>query len=270
MQNLGFTPEVADRTTIEAARDAFQAEINVVNATADALVPINHWYSRISQWWKNYEWRMRHYFYLHLFVFFSNSLLCGLIVWLIERKRNFDFIDCWFIGSTCVFTCGLQTQEFSSFSLSSQIILLLFTLISGITVSTIPAILIKIHRIKRETATMVERSKMEPRSMMDSDALPIRKFISQQSFDSCLIETLQSLPSPYELRWRSYLILIALILFTCFCIYFFSFLSLGLWLKYQYESTSVLSPINGTKISPFYAALVISLTGFNQNGLSVW
>ena len=264
MKNLGFNFDETNVSTIAAARDAVQTEINVVNAAADAIVPMTPSYSKITNLWKNYHWRMRHYFYLHLCVFFSNSLFCGLIVWLIERERSMKFIDCWFISSTCVFTCGLQTVEFSSFSLASQIILLIFTLISGITVSTIPAILIKIRRIRREAATMIERS------LIGKKSLPIRKYLSQQSFDSVLNETLQALPSPYELRLKSYLILIGLILSTCFCIYLFSFLSLGLWLKYHYESTAILSPLNETKINPFYASLVISLTGFNQNGLSVW
>ena len=73
---------------------------------------------------------MRHYFYIHLCVFWCNAMLCGAIVWLIEAERV-PYIDCWFISATCVFTCGLQTYDFGSFRLASQIVMLGFTLISG-------------------------------------------------------------------------------------------------------------------------------------------
>ena len=128
MRNYGFTQDESDKDT---ARDMVQAEIEMINATADEVVPLTHCCSRISQWWKNYHWRMRHYFYLHLSVFFFNSLFCALIVWLIEQQQQLAFIDCWFISATCVFTCGLQTYDFSLFTRASQIVLLLFTLISG-------------------------------------------------------------------------------------------------------------------------------------------
>ena len=128
MRNYGYTSE---ESSADTARDVVQAEIEMINATADAVVPLTHCCSKIGQWWKNYRWRMRHYFYLHLSVFFFNSIFCAFILWLIEQQQKIAFIDCWFISATCVFTCGLQTYEFSSFTRASQIILLLFTLISG-------------------------------------------------------------------------------------------------------------------------------------------
>src|SRR4051812_33666903 len=137
----------------------------------------------------------------------------------------------------------------------------------GITVSTIPAILIRIYRLKREINETNEESPSI--SIRDSNTLPIRQFIRQDSFDSMHIQDrLQSLPTPQHLRVRSHLILIALILSTCFIIYLSSFLAMGIWLKYHYNPEDLSQ--DNTTINPFYAALVISITGFNQNGLSVW
>ena len=133
--------------------------------------------------------------------------------------------------------------------------------------STIPAIFIKIYRAKREINETNEESPSI--SIGDSHTLPIRQFIRQDSFDSMQIqERLQSLPTPQHLRVRSHLLLVVLILSTCFIIYLFSFLAMGIWLNYHY-SPEDLSQDN-TTINTFYAALVISITGFNQNGLSVW
>ncbi len=103
---------------------------------------------------------------------------------------------------------------------------------------------------------------------MTNDTLPLRQFVRHDSSDPVLNKHLQSLPNPEHLRVTAYIILIILILFTCFIIYLFSFLSIGFWLKYHYDPKDF-SQSNVT-INPFYASLVISVTGFNQNGLSVW
>jgi hypothetical protein len=130
MENLGFDREETSTSLPNSQRDVVQAHIDMINATADVTVPLTNWRSKFHKLWSDYQWRMRHYFYIHLSLFFTNTLLCGVIVWSIEQQ-SIPYIDCWFISATCVFTCGLQTYAFPSFSLSSQIILLIFTLISG-------------------------------------------------------------------------------------------------------------------------------------------
>ncbi len=140
----------------------------------------------------------------------------------------------------------------------------------GITVSTIPAIVIKIYRAKQEMNNKEEilSSPSSSLSTMENNPLPLRQFVRHNSDDPILNKYLQSLPNPQHLRVTAYIILIILILSTCFTIYFFSFLAIGFWLKYHYNPQDLLQA-NRT-IDPFYASLVISITGFNQNGLSVW
>ncbi|CAF4212706.1 unnamed protein product [Rotaria sp. Silwood2] len=167
-----------------------QAEINMINATADAVIPLGVWCSKWRKFWNNYEWRMRHYFYIHLSVFFCNTLLCGVIVWNIEQKRV-PYLDCWFTSATCVFTCGLETYDFGSFSQASQIILLIFTVISGITVSTIPAIFIKIYRVKREITPDEDIFS----STVNDNSLPITQIVQLNSSDPVLNQRLRLLPS---------------------------------------------------------------------------
>jgi hypothetical protein len=130
MENFGYVREESFVSATDNQRGVIQAHINMINTTADTVVPLSDWRSKFHKLWSDYQWRMRHYFYIHLCVFFCNTLLCGVIVWSIEEQQ-IPFIDCWFISATCVFTCGLQTYEFASFSQPSQIILLIFTLISG-------------------------------------------------------------------------------------------------------------------------------------------
>ena len=86
--------------------------------------------------------------------------------------------------------------------------------------------------------------------------------------DSRLYQRIQSLPCAQRLRVTAYILTVVLILATCFVIYFVSFLSMGLWLKYHYSPTDLMQA-NQT-MNPFYAAIVITITGFNQNGLSPW
>lgn len=102
----------------------------------------------------------------------------------------------------------------------------------------------------------------------DHDALPIKRLVPSEAIDSDIYQKLHSLPSPQRLRVTAYILMIVLILSTCFLIYFTSFLAMGLWLKYHYDPQDLLQA-NQT-INPFYAAIVITVTGFNQNGLSPW
>lgn len=133
--------------------------------------------------------------------------------------------------------------------------------------STIPAILIKIYRAKREINETNEESRSG--SIRDIPALPIQHFIRHDSFDSMQIQDrLKSLPTPQHLRVRSHIILIVLILSTCFIIYLISFLTIGIWLTYHYRPSDLAQ--GNVTINPFYAALVLSITGFNQNGVSIW
>jgi hypothetical protein len=130
MDNLAFQRKASFISLSDIEQDVIQAEIDTVNAAADVAVPISEWCSKFRRLWKDYKWRMRHYFYIHLFVFFCNTLICGAIVWAIEQYKV-PYIDCWFVSATCVFTCGLQTYDFALLSRSSQSVLLFYTWISG-------------------------------------------------------------------------------------------------------------------------------------------
>lgn len=130
MDNLGFQRNASVATLSGIHEDLLRARIDTVQAAANAALPLSEWRVRFQQLWKNYKWRMRHYFYIHLFVFFCNTLICGAIVWGIEQRRV-PYIDCWFVSATCVFTCGLQTYDFALLNRSSQSVLLFYTWISG-------------------------------------------------------------------------------------------------------------------------------------------
>jgi hypothetical protein len=98
--------------------------------------------------------------------------------------------------------------------------------------------------------------------------LLIKRLVPNATIDSNLYERVHSLPSPQRLRVTAYILMIVLIPSTCLVIYLTSFLAMGIWLKYHYDPKD-LSEGNITA-NPFYAAIVITITGFNQNGLSPW
>lgn len=123
---------------------------------------------------------------------------------------------------------------------------------SGITVSTIPAIFIRIYQAKRDVTR-------EEESVSVDDEI---------CSDPLLTAQLRSLPKPRCLRVRSHIILIVVILCTCVLIHLIAFVAMGFWLKYQYTPTQLLE--SNSSIDPFYAASIIVITGFNQNGLSPW
>ena len=135
----------------------------------------------------------------------------------------------------------------------------------GITVSTIPAIFIKIYRVQYEVISSEESASV---SAGDHDTLPVRRLLPSENSDSELYARIHSLPSPEQLRIRAYQLMIILILATCAVIYLTSFLAMGIWLKYQYNPVDLMQA-NQT-VDPFFAAIVLSITGFNQNGLSPW
>jgi hypothetical protein len=134
----------------------------------------------------------------------------------------------------------------------------------GITVSTIPAIFIKLYRVKNE----VIRSEESVAAAADNDILPIKRLGPTDEIDSDLHARMNSLPSPQRLRVIAYILMVILILSTCFVIYLTSFLAMGIWLRYHYAPEDILQA-NQT-MNPFYASIIITITGFNQNGLSPW
>ncbi|CAF1535386.1 unnamed protein product [Rotaria magnacalcarata] len=263
MDDFDFPRKPSCITISNLEEDVIKAEIDIVKATANIAVPLSEWRQRFRRLWRNYKWRMSHYFYLHLFVFFCNTLICGIIVWSIEQYK-IPYIDCWFISATCVFTCGLQTYDFALFSRSSQSVLLFYTWISGITVSTIPAIFIKLYRVKNEIISSEE----SVRRPSDIDTLPIQRMVPNETMDSDINERIQSLPTPHHLRVTAYILMIVLILSTCFVIYLTSFIAMGIWLKCHYDPKDLLQ--GNQTMNPFYASIVITITAFNQNGTSLF
>ena len=92
--------------------------------------------------------------------------------------------------------------------------------------------------------------------------------VPNETMDSDVNERIQSLPTPHHLRVTAYILMIVLILSTCFVIYLTSFIAMGIWLKYHYDPKELMQ--GNQTMNPFYASIVITITAFNQNGLSPW
>jgi hypothetical protein len=125
--------------------------------------------------------------------------------------------------------------------------------------------LIKIYRVKHEVVSS-EESNNQPTN--DQDVLPIKRLVRKETMDSDIYHHMNSLPSPQRLRITAYILMIVLILSTCFVIYLTTFLAMGIWLTYHYEPDDLRQA--NQSMNPFYAAIVLTITGFNQNGLSPW
>lgn len=221
--------------------------------------------SKVS-WWKKYRWRMRHYFYIHVITFILLGLIGGLSVFIIENHivRNqliiVRYIDAWFVAASCVCSCGLITLDFARLSTASQVFLMILTLASGITISTLPALIIKTHTHKRESGMRVD----------DDHSASYVQFGSNKHNKYSLEaqRRIARLPSAEKLRYRAYITCLVLIPIICSTIYISGYLSIALWLKIKYPPWYLLQ--DNQPINPWYASFIITVTGFNQNGLTPW
>jgi len=219
-----------------------------------------------TSWWKRYRWHMRDYFYIHVFVFIFNGLLGGLAVVIIEnyikpnRLMRVRFIDTWFVASSCVYNCGLTTLDFARLSTYSQVVLMLFTLASGITVSTLPALIIKSRTHKRERGLRVDDDHSAYQIPPQSE--------KNQEYSAAAQEKIARLPNAEQLRYRAYLFCLFLIPLTCITIYLCSYIFIASWIQTQYRPSQLRQ--DGRSINPWYASFIITVTGFNQNGLTPW
>jgi hypothetical protein len=221
---------------------------------------------------RRYPWKMRDYFYIHVSWFIINGLLGGLIIWLIENysaSRNklmeVRYLDAWFVSSSCVCSCGLTTLEFAQLSCASQMVLMVLTFISGITISTLPALIVKARTHKRVDEPSVDGDDGE----LDEDENDeVSKFNAQidRNLPPHIRSQLFSLPNAVQLRYRAYITCIVLILATCFTIYTIAFVGIGGWLRTHYTPEELLQ--DNSSVNPWYASFIITLTGFNQNGMT--
>jgi hypothetical protein len=221
---------------------------------------------------KRSTWKMTYYFYIHISLFIVNGFLCGLIVYLIENyssHRNLQmkvaYIDAWFVSSSCVYNCGLTTMDFAKLSQISQIILMVFTFISGITISTLPALVVKAHTHRNVEGITVDDDHGDLEDDND-DELPTFSLGRRQNLPQDIKNRIASLPTAAQLRYRAYITCIALILGTCFTIYSITYIAIGSWLTTQYTSEQLLQ--GNSSISPWFISFIVTITGFNQNGLT--
>ncbi|CAF1970342.1 unnamed protein product [Rotaria magnacalcarata] len=221
---------------------------------------------------RRYHWRMVYYFYVHVVLFIISSLLSGLIVWLIENHssaRNLemkvDYIDAWFMGGSCVCSCGLTTLDFAKLSRVSQSVLMFFTFISGVTFSTLPALIVKAHTHRRVEGITVD----DDHGDLDDenpDELPTFNIRHQRNLPEHLRNRLAQFPTAAQLRYRAYITCIVLIMGTCFTIYTITFVAIGSWLSGQYTSEQLLQ--GNSSVNPWFFSFIVTVTGFNQNGLT--
>jgi hypothetical protein len=221
---------------------------------------------------ERYHWKMTHYFYIHMVLFIINGFFCGLIVYLIENYssvRNEEikvaYVDAWFVSSSCVYNCGLTTLDFAKLSTVSQVILMVFTFISGITISTLPALVVKAHTHRKVEGITVDDDHGELEDET-TDELPTYNIRRRRNLPQHIRDRLDSLPTAAQLRYRAYIGCIVLILGTCFMVYSIAFVAIGSWLSTHYTSEQLLQ--GNSSVNPWYISFIVTITGFNQNGLT--
>lgn len=220
----------------------------------------------------HYQWKMTHYFYLHLSAYIFNGLFGGLLIILIENYSTppnpymkVSYLDAWFTTVSTICSCGLTTIDFAQLSQASQIIMMFFAFISGFAMSTLPALFIKAQTHKTALGTKVDddHDKYDPESGTESVLSNSR---SDQNLPLHIRAQLAKLPSPIQLRYRAYIMCIILIFGLYLTIYTTGFILVGTWLQ-THQSERYLMQNNAT-LSPWYISGSLTLFGFNQNGLA--
>lgn len=221
---------------------------------------------------QRYQWRMTHYFYIHLCYFLFNGFVGALIIWLIENYSStpnpymkLSYLDAWFTTVSTICSCGLTTVDFGQLSQASQIIMMFYAFISGFAVSTLPALVIKArsHRNSNETNVDDDNDGRKKREHEELHSFDIRKFRNippdvQAKFDR--------LPTPGQLRYRAYITCIILIVCIYATVYISGFISMGIWLHFHNTDEYLLQ--NNRTLSPWYVSGMLTLFSFNQNGLT--
>ncbi|CAF4158672.1 unnamed protein product, partial [Rotaria sp. Silwood2] len=158
-----------------------------------------------------------------------------------------QYVDAWFVTSTCIFSCGLTTMDFAKLSRATQIILMGFTFVSGITISTLPALVIKTQTHKSPQGTTVDDDHDETHDE-NNEELPISNFREQRNLPEHVRAQLASLPTPAKLRYRAYIMCILLILGTCFTIYTSAYFAIGGRIHRRYKPEDLLQ--GNTSVNP--------------------
>ncbi|CAF4079715.1 unnamed protein product [Rotaria sp. Silwood2] len=163
-----------------------------------------------------------------------------------------QYVDAWFVTSTCIFSCGLTTMDFAKLSRATQIILMGFTFVSGITISTLPALVIKTQTHKSPQGTTVDDDHDETHDE-NNEELPISNFREQRNLPEHVRAQLASLPTPAKLRYRAYIMCILLILGTRFTIYTSAYFAIGGRIHRRYKPEDLLQ--GNTSVNPCFFIL---------------
>lgn len=264
--------DIRSISQIPSQIDIHSQTLPTIVQSTEEITRTNEIPRKSSTFRERYHWKMTHYFYIHILLFIVNGFLGGLIVYLIENhssSRNTQievtYIDSWFVSSSCVSSCGLTTMDFAKLSQASQIILMFFTFISGITISTLPALIVKAHTHRKVEGITVDDDHGELDEDEYGDELPTVNIRRRRNLPQHIRNQINSLPTPAQLRYRAYITCIILILSTCFFIYSITFIAIGAWLSGQYQPVELMQ--GNTTINPWYISFIIVVTGFNQNGL---
>jgi hypothetical protein len=177
-----------------------------------------------------------------------------------------SYINSWFTACTCIYGCGLTTLDFAKFSQTSQIILLILTVFFGTTMSTLPALVIKAYTHKHIEGITVDNDHGEEVRNSEDNRQSATSSITNRCLPTELERKIALLPTYQQIRYWAYIVIIILLVFTCFSMYLCYFVIIGVWLDARYSKNELTQ--GNTTISPWYTSIVIVITGFNQNGLA--
>lgn len=235
------------------------------------------------------KWKQRYYFYFHIAYIILCGLIGGLILFALEAKRDVNFIDTLFTATSSITITGLVTTDFSKFSTASQIFVLFWMIMGGISFTAFPAMLINLvkyykrmkvkqRELKESIKELETKKKVEfvdatlakvPQQFINSSnhgkTFDIERDLIPENDAAHKVMTMvlesHSIAAS-DVPFYAHLIIIPLVFGTVFFIQFIFFIAMGFVLQFKYGSENL------ENNNPWWASLFLTVCAYNTAGIS--
>jgi len=223
--------------------------------------------------------KYRHYAFIHFAYIIGCSFFFGTIFYLLEMgnsKTNIPFIDALLMACASVCLCGFLTQPITDITTSSQVCLFFAIISGGLTFTTLPVIILKILRARKRMFVLRNLEKTKISMGLRTTSFSSMKLIkacenSKNPFELTFLERIKDIfvsnGNPFPLTDVEYAAMLWVTIITQVLVGILvsvGFLILGSIFQASYNEEQYM---HGKE--PFWLGLFISLSAFNNCGLSL-
>jgi Trk-type K+ transport system membrane component len=222
---------------------------------------------------RKFNWRQRYYFYIHIVYIIFGGLFSGILLYLIELNHSkVRFVDAMFTTYSSITLTGLSSFDITKFRTVSLVLVLIIIWLGGFTVTTLPALWIKMIIARKNVKKQMKRIYETPASNTsnttiadvtntnDSNVDPVVKLRRNSTIDIRAKDTEDILISSIELASLKWLFV--LIVTTSLILHVIGFVTIGLGLQF--------SKANDNGVNAWWSAFFLTVSGFNNCGFALY